>query len=375
MEPDAQGPSIDLDDTEVVAQSLRAYGSNVDGVRVPHAGQGPQPGCAPRRRVEREESQQLLAPGAARCEGAGVRVEDEEPDVWRTAFECDLDRIRHSKPFRRLGGKTQVHIAARNEHLRNRLTHAIEVSQVAGAIARACGLNLELTEAIALGHDCGHGPTGHASEEAFSPFLPGGFDHAVWGAEVTLAPLNLCVETLDGIMNHSWRRPTPGSAEGVAVAWADRIAYVCHDFDDAVRAELVGVGDLPDEVRALAGERQGDQIAAFVTSVLRCVERTGVLGMDEEHAEALDAFRRFNYDRIYLRPESRRQAEKAIVMLRALVERYADTPSLLGLELPSGSPAAVAASVEWVAGMTDRFAMTAAVELCGWDPTALPRGV
>ena len=171
--------------------------------------------------------------------GAGTRARDEEPDPFRLCFERDLDRIKHSHPWRRLAGKCQVFIAPEDDHLRTRLTHAVEVAQVATGIARVAGLCVPLTEAIALAHDCGHGPAGHASEEAFSPYVPGGYDHAVYGADVTLAPLNLCVETLDGVRNHSWRRPAPSTPEGEVVAWADRIAYVCHDFEDAVRAGIL----------------------------------------------------------------------------------------------------------------------------------------
>ena len=132
-------------------------------------------------------------------------------------------------------------------------------------IARAANLCVPLTEAIALAHDCGHGPAGHASEEAFSPYLPDGYDHAVYGADVTLAPLNLCVETLDGVRNHSWRRPAPATPEGEVVAWADRIAYVCHDFEDAVRAGILEPDDLPAEVaRRRRATRSSAQIGAFV---------------------------------------------------------------------------------------------------------------
>ena len=126
-----------------------------------------------------------------------------------------------------------------DDHQRTRLTHALEVAQVATSVARALGLNVALTEAIALGHDCGHGPGGHASEDALSPYVAEGYDHARWGADVTLRPLNLCAETLDGIRNHSWSRPAPATPEGEVVSWADRIAYVCHDFEDAVAAGIV----------------------------------------------------------------------------------------------------------------------------------------
>ena len=215
-----------------------------------------------------------LAPGATRPVGAGVRLRPEEPDPFRLCFERDLDRIKHSRPWRRLAGKCQVFIAPEDDHLRTRLTHAVEVAQVATGIARAANLCLPLVEAIALAHDCGHGPAGHASEEAFSPFLPGtGYDHAVYGADVTLAPLNLCVETLDGVRNHSWRRPAPATPEGEVVAWADRIAYVCHDFDDAVRAGILEPDDLPADVRAVVGDRPSAQIGAFMGAVLDAIDR------------------------------------------------------------------------------------------------------
>ena len=190
-------------------------------------------------RLEREAREhELLAPLATRSFGAGNRAIAEEEDQFRTCFERDRDRILHASAFRRLAGKTQVFVFPQ-DHQRTRLTHALEVAQVATAVARALGLNVALTEAIALGHDCGHGPGGHASEDALSQFIPEGFDHAVWGANVTLVPLNLCAETLDGIRNHSWSRPAPQTPEGEVVSWADRIAYVCHDFEDAVAVLLI----------------------------------------------------------------------------------------------------------------------------------------
>ncbi|MEL7209181.1 MAG: HD domain-containing protein, partial [Actinomycetota bacterium] len=172
----------------------------------------------PRDRRAREEAEHaVLAPGATRAEGSGVRARTEEPDPLRTCFERDLDRIKHSRPFRRLAGKCQVYLAPDNDHIRTRLTHAIEVAQVAVAVSRAVGLNEALTEAAATGHDCGHGPAGHASEDAFSPFVPGGYHHAVYGADVVLEPLNLCAETLDAVRNHSWNRPAPATPEGEVV--------------------------------------------------------------------------------------------------------------------------------------------------------------
>ncbi|MBJ7369389.1 MAG: HD domain-containing protein, partial [Ilumatobacteraceae bacterium] len=174
-----------------------------------------------------------LAPLATHAVGPGHRAIAEDADPYRTCFERDRDRILHASSFRRLAGKTQVFVFP-DDHQRTRLTHALEVAQVAVSVARVLRLNVALTEAMALGHDCGHGPGGHASEDALSPYIDGGYDHAVWGADKVLVPLNLCIETLDGIRNHSWSRPAPHTAEGEVVSWADRIAYVCHDFEDAV---------------------------------------------------------------------------------------------------------------------------------------------
>ena len=192
---------------------------------------------------------------APRCRRPAVATRS--PTPWRTCFERDRDRILHAAAFRRLAGKTQVFVFP-DDHQRTRLTHALEVAQVATSVARALGLNVALTEAIALGHDCGHGPGGHASEDALSPYVDGGYDHAVWGADVTLAPLNLCAETLDGIRNHSWSRPAPATPEGEVVSWADRIAYVCHDFEDAVAAGIV----TPDLLPPVVVERCGRPRAA-----------------------------------------------------------------------------------------------------------------
>jgi dGTPase len=317
-----------------------------------------------------------LAPGATRSRDAGRRAHAEAPDPLRTCFERDRDRILHSAAFRRLAGKTQVFVFP-TDHQRTRLTHALEVAQVATAIARACRLNVPLTEAIALGHDCGHGPFGHASEDALSPFLPDGFDHAVWGADVVLGPLNLCDETLDGIRNHSWRRPSPFTPEAEVVSWADRIAYVCHDFEDAVHAGVIGADELPALVADRCGRRQSAQLDCFVGAITDTVASAGFVGMAAPLAEALDAFRTFNFERIYLRPASVAQAHSVITMLRALVEHVAEHPELLPHDEHShdehrADP--LRAAVDYVAGMTDRFACRLAVRELDWPLDRLPRG-
>lgn len=337
-----------------------------------------------RTRADREPGGEPgpLAPGATPAEGAGRRSTPEAPDVLRTCFERDLDRVHHSRAFRRLAGKCQVFIAPDDDHLRTRLTHAIEVCQVAVSIARPVGLNVALTAAAATGHDCGHGPAGHASEGALSPFLPEGYHHAVYGADVVLAPLNLCAETLDAVRSHSWNRPPPATPEGEVVAWADRIAYVCHDFEDAASAGIVHPADLPAEVAGVVGRDRRDQLHRFITAMVETIAETGVVALRTSEASALAAFRRFNYERIYLRPEAVEQADRAARLISALTEWYVDHPGEIrarrfdGPEVPRpvpGTPEAVAAAVRYVSGMTDRFAHQAAVDRLGWAVRTLPR--
>ena len=335
-------------------------GHAADELRVAHAERGAAVGpVAPLDRVAREAREaEVLAPGATRAAGAGRRAVEEEPDPNRTCFERDRDRILHSSAFRRLAGKTQVFVFP-DDHQRTRLTHALEVAQVATSIARAARLNVALVEAIALGHDCGHGPGGHASEDALTPFLDGGYDHAVRGADVVLADLNLCAETLDGIRNHSWSRPVPSTPEGEVVSWADRIAYVCHDFEDAVSAGIASPRELPAIVRERCGSQRREQLSAFILAVLDAITATGRVGMHADMADALAAFRAFNYERIYLRPASREQGALVIEVLRALVEHFAPERG-------------VEAAVTYVAGMTDRFAFSTAEKALGWDPSRLP---
>jgi len=328
------------------------------------------------REAREEQQATTLATLATQSFGGGQRAIEEAPDHWRTCFERDRDRILHATSFRRLAGKTQVFVFP-DDHQRTRLTHALEVAQVASSVARALGLNVALTEAIALGHDCGHGPGGHASEDALSPFVPGGFDHALWGADVTLVSLNLCTETLDGVRNHSWSRPAPATPEGEVVSWADRIAYVCHDFEDAVAAGVVGVDSLPALVRDRCGVERREQLGAFIYGMIDAAKLTDRIGMSAGPAEALAEFRRFNYERIYLRAESVAQANAVIRLLRALVEHYAEHPRLLpdANDHTPGSAEALHAAVTYVGGMTDRFACRQGVALLNWPREELPRGI
>lgn len=360
------------------ASTMSGSDAAVDGVRVAHADSSAAIAAGNViGRTEREDHfATLAADSATHASGAGNRAVDEEPDPWRTCFERDRDRILHSSAFRRLAGKTQVFVFP-DDHQRTRLTHALEVAQVATGISRALGLNVALTEAIALGHDCGHGPGGHASEDALSPYVDGGYDHATWGADVTLASLNLCVETLDGIRNHSWSRPAPMTPEGEVVSWADRIAYVCHDFEDAVAAGVVTPRMLPTEVAERCGTRRSRQLGAFITAMVNGTALTGRIGMTTDAADALASFRRFNYENVYLRPASQQQASAVVAMLRALVEHYADRPYLLPdvCDGAAGSAQALRAAVNYVGGMTDRFACRQAMAQLGWAAERLPQGI
>jgi dGTPase len=335
---------------------------------------------SPIMRQEREEYEAAhLVRGATLSNGAGSRSVDEAPDPVRTCFERDRDRILHSSAYRRLAGKTQVFVTP-TDHQRTRMTHAIEVAQVARSIAQALRLNVALAEAIAIGHDCGHGPGGHASEDALSPYLEGGYDHAVWGADVVLAPLNLCLQTIDGIRNHSWSRPAPMTPEGEVVSWADRIAYVCHDFEDAVSAGIITADVLPVDVVQQCGVTRSDQLNAFIRAVVGCASNTGRIGMDEDMAEALASFRRCNYERIYLRPASVAQAQQVVAVLRGLTDHFIDRPNLIpdvqrAGGAAAGTPEAVRAAVTYVGGMTDRFAFGQAVALLDWDRRSLPQPI
>ena len=365
-----------------VIETLAAYGTTSEGVRVAHEGERNPVGGAGRKRPTRAERESqlgaLLAENATRPSGAGERAIDEEPDDWRTCFEKDRDRIKYAPAFRRLSGKCQVFVAPRNDMLRTRLTHSIEVSQVGVSVANATGLNVPLVEAMTLGHDCGHGPGGHAAEEAFSPFVPGGFDHAVWGADVALVTLNLTRQTLDGIRNHSWKRPAPATPEASVCSWADRIAYVCHDFADAVRAGVVSVDELPEIVARRAGTMQARQLGFFIDALIEGTNSSGIVGMEPEAAEVLDAFRRFNYERIYLRPASMVQAHRVIRALTGLVESFTDAPAdipELSVLPTAGSPDAALCAVRYVATMTDRYAFGLAVERLGFRPEDLPLSV
>ena len=222
-------------------------------------------------RAAREAAEELLAPAATRAAATRGRVRPEEEDPLRTAFERDRDRILHAKAFRRLKHKTQVFLNPDGDHFVTRLTHTLQVTQVARSLARALGLNETLAEAIALGHDVGHSPFGHLGEDALEPYVPGGWHHAAQGVRIVevLEHLNLTWEVRDGIRAHSWKiDPPPATREAECVRYADRIGYLSHDALDAIRAGVLRPEDLPARAREVFGEPGSRMVGAMIDAVV-----------------------------------------------------------------------------------------------------------
>lgn len=327
---------------------------------------------SPQTREQREDYLVThLNAGATFVKGAGNRRLPEAPDPVRTCFERDRDRILHSLAFRRLAEKTQV-FAFPNAEQRTRLTHTLEVAQIARGLAEALGLNTALVEAQALAHDCGHTPGGHAGEEAFATYLPEGFNHAIWGAEVTLLPLNLCQETLDGVRNHSWSQPRPQTPEGALVRYADRFAYACHDLVDAVQSGLIPATEIPASITSVLGNRQSRQIGTLMQDVVDTAQKHQIIGLSHEVADALSALRTFNYEKIYRTPMAQAQMCAVVKMLRALVEYYLTHPETLPPLPPELDE--IHAIVAHLSAMTDPMVCRLAVDLLQWPLESMPHG-
>jgi dGTPase len=285
--------------------------------------------------------------------------------------------IVHSKAFRRLKHKTQVFLAPEGDHYRVRLTHTLEVSQIARTAARALRLNEDLTEAIALGHDLGHTPFGHLGEQALTPFLGRPFRHneqslrIVDHLENDGRGLNLSWEVRDGIVNHTWSMPQPATPEAQTVRFADRIAYVNHDVDDAVRAGVLGPDELPTDALGVLGRTHSQRIDRLVTDLVQQSAGGPDLRLSDEVFRALDSMRDFLFERVYLRPEARTEQDKAIGLVRTLFAHYLDHPEEVPQEYhraPGDLPTRVA---DYIAGMTDRYALRTYEQLFlpqGWLP-------
>jgi dGTPase len=335
----------------------------------PHAEPGPvAEGYAARRR---EFEAAWLSPLAARS-WPPRRAHPEEDCGLRTPLQRDRDRIVHSKAFRRLKHKTQVFVAPEGDHYRTRLTHTIEVTQISRTVARALRLNEDLTEAIGLGHDLGHPAFGHIGEAVLDACLRErfgrGFRHYEHSLRVVdvLEPgpsvaggLNLCADVRDGIAGHSGRAPLPRTLEGRIVRLVDRVAYINHDIDDALRAGVLRDEELPLEPIAVLGDTGSRRIDTLVHDLVEHSERAGDIVQGEEAGGAMDRLRTFMFDEVYLGAAARREHAKIERMMRTLFEAYVAEPD----RIPDGGGAPGAdlpqRVTDWLAGMTDRYCIRA----------------
>lgn len=312
--------------------------------------------------------QQTLSPNACLSQNSRGRVRPEEQCPIRTAFARDRDRIIHSKSFRRLMHKTQVFLSPEGDHYRTRLTHTLEVNQIAKTLAGAMRLNEELTEAIALGHDLGHTPFGHAGERELNLLCPGGFSHAAQSVRVVEElekegeGLNLTFEVKNGIGCHSYSNPSPeGRAktmEGRIVYFADKIAYMNHDLEDAIRAGILHHEDIPWTIQYHLGRHKSERISTLIISL---VENSGEeIRMDEKTAEAFEQFHRFMYEAVYLNPAAKGEESKAQAVIRSLYQYFVEHPQELPEEYKAilESSGEMRAACDYISGMSDRYAVT-----------------
>ena len=325
-----------------------------------------------REKLERIEKDNLSDKACLSTESKG-RTRPEEPHPFRTAFQRDRDRIIHCKSFRRLKHKTQVFLSPYGDHYRTRLTHTLEVSQIARTIAKALGLNEDLTEAIALGHDLGHTPFGHSGEKALDDLLEGGFSHykqslrVVEKLEYEGKGLNLTFEVRDGISRHSKgmgeilnsdAQAMPQTLEGQIVRISDVIAYVNHDVDDALRAEVIKQEDIPTRLFKILGKYHASRIDRMVDDVIKAslAQRLGKIVMSQEIMEAVTELRNFLYDRVYYNPHSRGELEKTEKILTDLYNHFLENPEDYIKPYPDGDSLEKRVG-DFIAGMTDRYAL------------------
>ncbi len=299
------------------------------------------------------------------------REKPQEPTPIRTEYQRDRDRIVHSQSFRRLMYKTQVFLAPTGDHYRTRMTHTLEVTQIARIIARSLRLNEDLTEAAALGHDLGHTPFGHAGENALQKCFDPEFTHYKQSLRVVDIlerdgeGLNLTWEIRDGIVNHTGANMA-STLEGVIVKFADRIAYINHDIDDACRAGILSSEDIPKKLRKRLGEKHSDRINTMVMSVIRASTDKPFIAMEEDIQEAANSLREFLFEKVYRNPIAKGEEGKAQDMLMYLFDYYAKHPDKLPelyrkrCEIDSVERCAC----DFIAGMTDRYAIEVYSDLC-----------
>jgi dGTPase len=318
----------------------------------------------------RAREQAELSPLATRSYPA-ERARPEAVCGLRTPFQRDRDRIVHSKAFRRLKYKTQVFVAPAGDHYRTRLTHTLEVTQVSRTVARALRLNEDLVEAIGLGHDLGHPPFGHIGEEALDRALAERFAASFLHYEQSLRVvdtlerdgegLNLTMPVRDGIVHHSGRAAEPETLEGRIVRLVDRVAYINHDIDDALRAGVIAESDLPPEPIAVLGTTGSGRIDALVHDLVEHSEAAGAIVQGERAGAAMDELRTFMFDCVYLAAEARREHAKIELVVRSLFDHYCAHPDEIPASIPPGDLARRV--TDHVAGMTDRFCIRTFEEL------------
>jgi len=325
-----------------------------------------------REKIEEVERQTLAGKACLSAKSKG-RERPEALHPLRTDFQRDRDRIIHCKSFRRLKHKTQVFLAPFGDHYRTRLTHTLEVSQIARTIAKALSLNEDLTEAIALGHDLGHTPFGHAGEETLAKLLPDGFTHyeqslrVVEKLEYEGKGLNLTFEVRDGIYKHSKgsveileeeKEGMPLTLEGQVVRVSDIIAYVNHDIDDALRAEIIKESDIPQRLIKILGQWHASRIDKMVEDVVEVSLKEGLekIAMSKEILGAVIELRDFLYDRVYFNPNSKVEIEKAKKILTDLYEYLLENPGDQVKLYPRGDSIEKRVG-DFIAGMSDRYAL------------------
>ena len=317
------------------------------------------------RHITEEMEEKCLSPFATLSNKSRGRERPDEPCPLRTAFQRDRDRIIHSKSFRRLKHKTQVFIIPEGDHYRTRLTHTLEVAQIARTIARALRLNEDLTEAIALGHDLGHTPFGHAGEYALDEIYSKGFKHNQQSLRVVDKleggdGLNLTWEVRDGILNHTGP-VLPATMEGQVVKLADRIAYINHDIDDAVRGGLLDINQIPIHCRRVLGDKHGQRINAMVLDIVENSFHGGFVTMSPSVKQAMDDLRSFMFKHVYIGSEAKREETKARSVLQALYNCFMDNHHHLPLEfrqrVERKNEPYEQGIVDYIAGMTDRYAI------------------
>jgi len=330
-----------------------------------------------REQLEADE-EKVLSPHAQRSRISLGRKRPEPLDDVRPIFQHDRDRILHSKAFRRLAGKTQVFLAPEGDHYRTRLTHTLEVSQIARTIARALRLNESLVEAIVMGHDLGHTPFGHAGERILAKLMPGGFHHGRQSIRVVEVlekdgqGLNLTAEVRDGILRHSKGKGKvlaseteheASTLEGQIARVADIAAYVNHDLDDAIRGQVIELAEVPEPILKTLGKTHSERISRLVTDVVLAsrLDEKRHIEMSPEVLDALMGLRDFLYERVYERPAIRAEFERAQRVVRELWEHFiSHEDEFRGKHWPKGVPASEElprAVADFITGMTDRYAL------------------